>query len=84
MNVTACWKKERCDGIMPTIRRDHEWSVPILVLKIKVRASFNQLLSDLRMPKESRHVERCGPIVLLKINVTKSFNQLLRDGSKPL
>ena len=77
MNVTACWKKERCD-------RDHERCVPILVFKIKVLVSFNQLLSDLRMTKESRHVDRCGPIVLLKINVTKSFNQLLRDDSQPL
>ncbi len=71
-------EKESGDGSMSTIHRNHEWCLPILVLEIKVRASFNHLLRDLRMTKKSQHVERCGPIVLLKITVR--FNQQFRDG----
>jgi hypothetical protein len=36
-------------------RYDREGSGHILVMKIKVPASFNQLISDLRSPKESMY-----------------------------
>ena len=60
-----------------------ERCVPILLLKINVTASFNQLLRDGRMPLTGRDVEWRDPILCLKIYVTSSFNQLLRDGSMP-
>ena len=45
--LTVLRKKELRDSSMPTIGRDREGRGHILVLKIKVPASFNQLLSDL-------------------------------------
>jgi hypothetical protein len=48
---------------------------PILLLKIHVTASFNQLLHNSSMPNLCRNGERCDPILFLKINVTASCNQ---------
>jgi len=62
---------------------DVDRRVPILVRKINVTASFNELLRDGLMPIFGRAVERAAPILRLNINVTASFNQLLRHGSMP-
>jgi hypothetical protein len=69
---------------MPTVSGDEERREPILILKIDVTASRNQLLSDVSMPILGRGPERRDPILVLKINVTASVNQLLRDGSMPI
>jgi hypothetical protein len=48
--------------------RDEERRVPIIVLKIQVTASFNELLCDGRMPIACRDVERRVPIRALVVD----------------
>jgi hypothetical protein len=61
-----------------------ERRAPILLLKINVAASFDQLLRDSSMPIGGGNEERSGPNLVLKIYVTASFNQLLCDGHIPI
>jgi hypothetical protein len=68
---------------MPSTGCAVERRVPILVLKINVAASFNQLLRDGGMSFFGSDAESRDPIVLLKINVTASLNQLFRDDLMP-
>ena len=53
----------------------------MLILKINVAASCNQLVRDASMSILGCSGERCIPIVCRNICVAASFNQLLRDAS---
>ena len=75
---TTSWQTMTCLG------HDVDRGVPILMMKINVTVSFNQVLRDGHMSCLGRDVDRCVPINFLNIKVTSSFNQLLRVGMMSL
>ena len=68
---------------MPCIDRVVERRVPILLLKIDVAVSCQELLRDGRMPFLCQDVEPRAPFLSLKIDITALSKELLYDGRKP-
>jgi hypothetical protein len=56
----------------------------MLLPKVDVTASSNELLRDCLMPIYGSEVECRVPILVTKINVTVSLNELLSDGRMPI
>jgi hypothetical protein len=52
------------------LRLEVERHAPVIILKVDVTASCNQLLRDDRLPLTGCDVERRAPILVLKIDVT--------------